>query len=204
MKKILAVVTLLFLGCSAAWAAPLNQLATNRPVWRNAGYVAVGDANVIDSTGLIGDQQQYNHIDANFGSGAVTVSTSSIPRRVTIDQSENFAKIRFRGSVVTSAGVFEIWGITGVGGDAEFIADVNLTADANAAPATMGGYYLGSVTVSNNGSDYAKSTVGGIYTSNSGASRMVVLKFDAETFLYIVIVPKQIDAGVIYWDYCGY
>ena len=132
--------------------------------------------------------------------GAGTISTVSVPRAITAGVSDNVVKIRFRGSAVTTNGTFEVWLVTGSAEDGEFVCDIALTADASASGATMGGYYFGNVNDTNDAQ-----TVTYVRKSNCDTNhRMGVFSFDVKTGWYVVIVPKTVTNGIVYWDYCGY
>jgi hypothetical protein len=153
--------------------------------WTNYGSWAASEPN--DPNGLIGIQTQNAYLVAHFDTG-----------KVPTDRYWAAVKVRFRGSAVTARAQLELWGRTGRYGDGEYICDVNLPADAYAAPATMGGYYFGNVTDVNNG----LVTVIGRQDCNT-LHRMGVLVFDRNTFDSIYVIRKK-GIGTIYWDACGY
>ena len=198
MKKL--IISLVLILASIATAEPVTQQGTKRPVWKAVGYCTAGDANVLDASGLVGTESKWSTIDARYVSGAGTISTVSVPRAITAGVSDNVVKIRFRGSAVTTNGTFEVWLVTGSAEDGEFVCDIALTADASASGATMGGYYFGNVNDTNDAQ-----TVTYVRKSNCDTNhRMGVFSFDVKTGWYVVIVPKTVTNGIVYWDYCGY
>ena len=196
MKKIVLITTLMFY--SIAMGATESRLATKRPVWQNVGWCSTGDANVLDANGL-GSDAVWSYINNHYKDGAASISAISKPLVVTCQESDSSVRIRLRGSTVTTTGAGELWLVTGPD-DAEFVADINVSLDTSPMVATMGGYYLDNVTDTNTtdtATNLRKFNYGNIH-------KMGVIQFDVRTASYVVIVWKQIENGIIYWDYCGY
>ena len=178
---------------------------TTRTEWKNYGFCSstdTWDANAIkDSNGLW----------ATLKTGFTTLSDANnhilwIP----VPDGFDYIDLRFRGSAVTTSGTVEVLQIT-YAGDAEYLFDIALSADASAMPATSivdgndptmtirhGGYYFGNIADSNSSnmqSDLVK-------TNCDTTHRACDFCWDIMKSTTVIVHPKSVSSGTIYYDAC--
>jgi hypothetical protein len=207
MKRvILILVTLAVLLVPSVAAAK-----TARTEWKNYGFCSstdTWDANAIkDSNGLWATlKTRFTTTALSGGVGSASNHILWIP----IPDGYDYIDLRFRGSAVTTSGTVEVLQITYTG-DAEYLFDVALSADASAMAATSivdgndtsmtikhGGYYFGNATDSNSSnmqSDLVK-------TNCDTTHRACDFCWDLMKSTAVIVHPKGVSSGTIYWDAC--
>lgn len=181
-----------------------SEAKTTQTFWTNYGYCA--DSDVWDANAIKDSNASWAKLITNF-------TTLSDPNnhilRISVPEGFDYGAIRFRCSAVNTSGTVEV--LRGVlSGDAEYLFDLTLTADASSMVATpihdgndpsgtirSGGYYFGNVSDSNS----ASGLITTLKKANCDTShRGCVLSWYLAGATQIIVHPKSVSNGTIYWD----